>query len=71
MDIHVELSNAMPEDNFSDDSASVGFETLYPALVEIFGIIAIGYISGRYKMDYNYGFFLYYFCIMIAKYYHI
>ena len=25
----------------------VGFETLYPALVEIFGIVALGYISGR------------------------
>ena len=68
MDIHVELSNAMPEDNFSDDSASVGFETLYPALVEIFGIIAIGYISGRYKMDYNYCFFLYYFDCKVLSY---
>ena len=33
--------------NYSDDSNQVGFETLYPALVQIFGIIAIGYISGR------------------------
>ena len=36
-----------PTHKLSDDSESVGFETLYPALIEIFGIIALGYISGR------------------------
>ena len=33
--------------SLSDDSEKVGFDLLYPALVEIFGIIAVGYISGR------------------------
>ena len=27
--------------------SGIGFETLYPALVQVFGIIAMGYISGR------------------------
>ena len=33
--------------NKTSGEAEVGFETLYPALVEIFGIVALGYISGR------------------------
>ena len=27
--------------------SGISFETLYPALVQVFGIIAMGYISGR------------------------
>ena len=41
-------NNSIFENSLSDDSEKVGFDTLYPALVEIFGIIAVGYISGRY-----------------------
>ena len=37
----------LPTDQHSDESEKVGFETLFPPLIEIFGIIAIGYISGR------------------------
>ena len=33
--------------NKTSGEPEVGFETLYPALVEIFGIVALGYISGR------------------------
>ena len=40
-------NDSMFENSLSDDSEKVGFDTLYPALVEIFGIIALGYISGR------------------------
>ena len=29
------------------DETTVGFETLYPALVQVFGIIALGYLAGR------------------------
>jgi hypothetical protein len=43
----METNITLPTDKLSDDSETVGFETLYPALIEIFGIIAIGYISGR------------------------
>ena len=28
-------------------SASVGVENLYPALIECFGIIGLGYVAGR------------------------
>ena len=40
-------NNSILSNSLSDDSEKVGFDTLYPALVEIFGIIALGYISGR------------------------
>ena len=29
------------------EGSGISFETLYPALVQVFGIIAMGYISGR------------------------
>ena len=29
------------------DETTVGFETLYPALVQVFGIIALGYLARR------------------------
>ena len=31
----------------TSQNQDVGFETLYPALVQVFGIIALGYVSGR------------------------
>ena len=40
-------NNSLLEHSLSDDDEKVGFDTLYPALVEIFGIITVGYISGR------------------------
>ena len=44
MVLHTEYTRA---GNKTSGEAEVGFETLYPALVEIFGIVALGYISGR------------------------
>ena len=32
------------------EGSGISFETLYPALVQVFGIIAMGYISGRYNV---------------------
>ena len=31
----------------SDEKLSVGAENIYPALVECFGIISLGYLAGR------------------------
>ena len=44
MVLHTEYTLA---GNKTSAEPEVGFETLYPALVEIFGIVALGYISGR------------------------
>ena len=43
----MESNITLPTDQYSEDSGKVGFVTLFPPLIEIFGIIAIGYISGR------------------------
>ena len=34
-------------DDGDNPSPSVGAENIYPALVECFGIIALGYLAGR------------------------
>ena len=31
----------------ASNETTVGFQTLYPALVQVFGIIALGYLAGR------------------------
>ena len=33
----------------SQKYTSVGVENIYPALVECFGIISLGYLAGRYE----------------------
>ena len=53
--IEIKLVEQMAEMNNSSanvtlaeaSSTSVGVENLYPALIECFGIIGLGYIAGR------------------------
>lgn len=33
----------------SEKYSTVGVENIYPALVECFGIISLGYLAGRYE----------------------
>ena len=44
MSVQPNISN---HEKLYDNSKTAGFEALCPALVEIFGIIGVGYISGR------------------------
>ena len=39
--------NATSTDSEPSAQSSVGMENIYPALVECFGIIALGYLAGR------------------------
>ena len=40
------ITNAISNGS-NHEVSGISFETLYPALVQVFGIIAMGYISGR------------------------
>ena len=42
-----EAANTTPIPVDGSDGDTVGIENLYPALIECFGIIALGYLTGR------------------------
>ena len=46
-EIHNNNSYTMNGTTLSPTSSTVGAENLYPALIECFGIIALGYLAGR------------------------
>ena len=47
MEVSSNISIAMNDTMSSQSASTVGVENLYPALIECFGIIALGYLAGR------------------------
>ena len=45
--MHASTADGYVTEPAATDETTVGFETLYPALVQVFGIIALGYLAGR------------------------